>query len=759
MPPLQPASDGEDAADAGLRNVAAGVTLADAVGALRALDAATPAGACAARAACATMALLVRADGTKCATLACVNCPRDAAKQAAASALGAEALLQRTLLAGGHDAGVVVCAAWALEALCACGHGAALAPATAAACAVALTGALKTHGRTEPLVALMVATTLAALFRSAAAAVHAAAQCDTAATLFQALQAAVFFREAHAAELAQHYTRLERLGDALMPLLDAQDGAGGRVVTDVGCFVTAADTTIAALHASLNTPHTATRFASVLAVLCDERPPARRAALASTHGGGAVRVVCVLLVAEPGQCAPVYALCALLQGDGAGAAAPLARALGAQAAVLDALRAQPGDAQLARSGVQCLYVLVGDDAARARAARARAARDAGAISLIAAAMHAHEGELAHDWPMLCSCVLCMVTQGSDDDHEEDEDDDMRAAEAEVDAADALVAARAVLHVLRTHAHLDVALTSCAMLLRNTWRPVGSGGGSAELARMHADAIGALSAALPRHAACVDAATSALSALALLISATPARPAAAPPLPPGVAAAAVAAMRAHAGNAAVQRHALDVLALLSMQQDASALLAAGVQLAAVAAVSAFPERQELCGSGMIVLLRTVSSAAGAHAAAAAVAAGVLEAAARVLRAHVAEEESDDERDLDESDVRVMACELLCDLICAQGAAAARGVARVPAARALTGEVARVVARVALAEARVDVCERAEELTTALTAALDTHDAQAAACADDGAGGVCVRCEEQRQEGARCGLTACGSRRRH
>jgi hypothetical protein len=87
-----PTERGEDATAVGVRNVAAGVTVADAVAALKAVKADTPAGARAACAACATLALALRPAVSECAALACVRCySPDAAKQAEASALGAEA--------------------------------------------------------------------------------------------------------------------------------------------------------------------------------------------------------------------------------------------------------------------------------------------------------------------------------------------------------------------------------------------------------------------------------------------------------------------------------------------------------------------------------------------------------------------------------------------------------------------------------------------------------------------------------------------
>jgi hypothetical protein len=720
MPPLLPAADGEDATAAGLRNVAAGVTLADAVVGLRALDAATPAGACAARAACATLALALRPAGSQCAAVACVRCcDPDAVKQVAASALGAEMLLQRTLVAGAHDAGLMVYGAWALAALCSGGHAATLDADTACVCVGTLTGALDVRGRI-PVVALSVATALKTLFSSAAA-VRFAVQCETAAALFECLDAAARCPppppeaqsppEEQAALMTQWHAMLERLGDALIALLDATDGASVRAIAD-GCAVSL-DTTLAALHVTLHRPHLAARFAGVLALLCAQSAGARRAALACRRGDGTVAAVCTLLgrAAELHLPAPLHALSALLQNGDAAHVAPLARARGAQAAVLAALRAHPDDEQLASSALMCLYHLILDDDHAVQVACARAARDAGGISLIVAALAAHAPTLDRDWPLMCTGALCAVTEGADED---------------VSASDALAVTHVALGVLRTHAHADMSLANASILLRNTWRDPGDGGaGSAqqkrELARVRAGAIAPLTAALARHAASLRAATTALRALTLLMDSTPALEDAA--LAAGAAPAAVAAMRAHATDGALQQRACNLLGGLVFREDVSALVAAGTPAAIVAAMA------------------TRSVNRGAHAAAAA-AAGALEAAARLLRLRA------------HADVHVSALQLLCALLAGCAGNAALAVTRIPDVRALLADVARVVAE--LTPEQRDTRRASAALTAALTAALEAHDGAAAAC---DAGAACVRCAEQRREGARCGLAACGARRRH
>jgi hypothetical protein len=731
MPPLMPASDVADATGVALRNVASGVTLADAVAALGAADASTAEGGRMARSACATLALLLRRpEGAACCALSCVNCPQDGAQQAAASALGAEEALLRTLRAGAHSPGAAVYAAWALGALCTGGgRAAALAPATAAACVAALTDALNAHGRGAPAVALAVATALTALFGSAAARC-AAAQCDTAAALFAAVQFAARClpppAQATAAAEEEHHPRLERLGDALITLLDATESADVRVVAEARGGA-AVGTTLAALHGTLHAPHTAARFASVLALLCEASAEARRAALASATGVGTVAALCTLLnrAAELHLTAPVHALGVLLQHGDAPRVAPPARAAGALAAVIATLRAHPGDAQLAGSAMHCLYHLVQG----AGVACARAARDAGAIPLITAVLETHEEALAPHWPMICACTLCVVTEGAYDD---------------VSAPDALAVARVAMRVLRTHAHSETSLANAAILLYNTQRAP-----QRELARAHAAAIEPLTAALARHAASAQASVG-LKSIAVLMSRATEREAVALAAAGGVAPAAVAAMRAHADDGQLQERACVVLAGLVRPQDASmrALVAAGAPAAIVAAMAAFPNRAELAAIGLRVLLAVVTfgTRGGEHA----VAAGALEAAARVLRldaraAHAAGVDVD---------VRASAVELLSGC-CAGGAGAARAVARIPDVRALLADVARIAAASAPPQRAARVAATAA-LAAALTAALAAHDAAPAACA---AAAACVRCAEQRREGGRCGLAACGARRRH
>jgi hypothetical protein len=739
MPALVAASDGENATAAALRNVAAGVTLADAVDALRSLDPATPAGACMACTTCATLALLLRRpEGAACAALACVNCPQDAARQAEASALGAEAALLRTLQAGAGNAGVAVHAAWAIGALCGDGHSAALAPATAAACVAALTCALEAHVRKGMVIMLTLATALTALFDNTAA-VCAAAQCDTAAALFTAVQLAALAMPPVAAPAAD-LTHFERLGDALTALLDATDDAGVCTVAEArgGAAVT---TTLAALHGTLREPHTAARFANVLALLCKPSAGARRAALASTWGSATVAAVCTLLKrsAELHITAPLSALSVLLYNNSAEAvaaaeeAASLARAAGAQAAVLAALCAHPGDAQLASCAVSCIYFLVvGDEA------RSRAARDAGAIQLIATAMEAHDGAptVAADWNVMCSSALCAVSE---------------AAAGDASAADARAVARAALRVLRTHAHLNISLANAAVLLHNARRRKensggrGSGGAArAELARLHADAIVPITTALTRHASSLMAATNGLRALSQLMDCAPANEDAA--LAAGAGRAAVAAMRAHAGDGLLQQRALDVLSSLALRPDISALLDAGAPAAAVNAFSAhhaFGSVSPFAMMFLMSLLRNGRADRAAHAAAAA-AGGALEAAAHVLR----RAQRDDDGKLAE-----LAMSMLHALVTGHAGNAAHAVARIPDVRSLLDDVARVAAGMAPAERNTR--RDADALATALSDALAAHDA-AAACA---APAACMRCAEQRREGGRCGLAACGARRRH
>jgi hypothetical protein len=705
MPPLAPASGGADVTAAALRNVAAGVTLADAVDALRSLDPATPAGACAACTACATLALLLRRpEGATCFALACTHCPQDVARQAEASTLGAQAALLRTLQAGADNAGVALYTGWGLGALCGGGRGAALDPATAAACVGALTDALNAHSRVGVVVVVSLATALTALFDNAAA-VRAAAQCDTATALFAAVATRTLCMPPEGQAQEPDLTQFERLGDALMALLDATDDAGVCAVAEArgGAAVTI---TLCALFALREQPHTAARFAGVLALLCKPSAGARRAALASTVGDGAVAAVCTLLkrAAELHLPPPLHALCVLLQsGDARETAAPLARA-------------------------------------------------AGAIQLIAAAMEAHDGAptVPAEWGLICSSALCVVTEDILLELEGDDDD------GHIAVADERAVVRAALRVLRTHAHLDVAVSSAANLLSNVRRPErrrggSSGGGGrgtaaqeAELARMRVDAIVPMTAALKRHVASLSAASTALRALTALMSAAPEKNEGCA-LAAGVAPAAVAAMRAHAANTLLQMRALNVLAPLAVREDVSALLAAGVPAAVAAASTEHPSTSRL---GILVLYALVARgpvSRGAHAAAAVAAGGALEAAVRVLLRH----RDEDEESADE--LRVTSVQLLHSLLAGCAHNAARAVARVPHVRALLADVEGMGAALRARQASGE----ASALAAALTAALAAHDA-AEEC---GTPAACVRCAEQRREGSRCGLAACGARRRH
>jgi hypothetical protein len=134
-----------------------------------------------------------------------------------------------------------------------------------------------------------------------------------------------------------------RFGDALLALLNSMDGAGVRSVAEHSGGA-AVDATLAALDATLHEPHVAQRFAALLALLCEHSTDARRTTLACVRS---IAAVCTLVdrAAELHLLGPLHALCVLLQADETqDAVAQLARARGAPAAVLAALRAHPGDA-------------------------------------------------------------------------------------------------------------------------------------------------------------------------------------------------------------------------------------------------------------------------------------------------------------------------------------------------------------------------------------------------------------------------------